>query len=139
MWHSVIEWLIEVLISIIIIHDSFPVGVEKGITRTFGNAGGGGNKQFLIASSTRSPCLFVGAFRWAFKSPTRINGPYGSRVLMMDTRSPTYLRYSSKVYDPNLEDMQQMMCIEVRWRELVSDSQTFMAMISEPSSISWCR
>ena len=49
--------------------------------------------QFLIASSTRSPCLFVGAF----KSPTRINGPYGSRVLMMDTRSPTYLRYSSKV------------------------------------------
>ena len=53
--------------------------------------------QFLIASSTRSPCFFVGAFRWAFKSPTRINGPYGSRVLMMDTRSPTYLRYSSKV------------------------------------------
>ena len=53
--------------------------------------------QFLIASSTRSPYLFVGAHRWAFKSPTRINGPYGSRVLMMDTRSPTYLRYSSKV------------------------------------------
>ena len=28
-----------------IIQDSFQVGVEKGITRTFGNAGGGGNKE----------------------------------------------------------------------------------------------
>ena len=43
-----------------IVHDSFPVGVEKGITRTFGNAGGGGNKEVAISYCFKNEiALFV--------------------------------------------------------------------------------